>query len=163
MWCCRVLPFGDLVTFSVCGFQIGKLTQIHKLSNGSRFFIGATAFGLLLTNSCSSLLYSYTIVSNTLGGSPSTLPLGCQALLIISITLWIRPPWLPASSVGHPEDCDCWLHTGVECCHLVCTTSDAHHMSIAVRQASSVVKLLPSVLACGGKLRLSFSGMSELL
>lgn len=44
------------------------------------------------TNSCSSLLYSYTIVSNTLCGSPSTLPLGCQALLIISITLYGSGP-----------------------------------------------------------------------
>lgn len=78
-------------------------------------------------------------------------------------SLWIRPPWLPVSSVGHSEEYDSWLHTVVECCHLVSTTSGAHHMSIAIRQASSVVKLLASVLACRGKPRLSFSVMLVLL
>lgn len=79
-----------------------KLTQIHKLSKGSRLFIGATVFGLLLNHSCSFLFY---IVSNTLVGCPSTLPLGCHALLIISITLYGSGPLgYNSDLLGYYED-----------------------------------------------------------
>lgn len=77
--------------------------------------------------------------------------------------LWIRPPWLPLSSVGHYEDYDSWLHAVVECCHLVPSASGTHHISVAIRQSSPVIMLLPSVLACRGEPRLIFSVLLVLL